>query len=188
MTEVKKSELNLNSNFKVNSFYVGKINFNSSIQDIDITEIVDIYVDYKGYEKMKFSDRLELLKQNIGWIHYASGAAFAIENGIIKQIKLSKRYIENNNTSKKELIEFFGKPDIELVDDICYSGFDYNIDAYILVFREKNIYAFIDPKTEILKEIRLGILDENIYYPKIISKIDKTNEFNRQKWWKKIFR
>jgi hypothetical protein len=163
MTEDFKRKLFLDRQFEANSFQIGQVKLDSPIKDLDYFEIVNIYVDIKGYEQMKFTDRLELLKKNSGWVHYASGASFEIKKGIVKQIKLSTQYLQDNKTKKKDLIEIFGQPDKELVDDICYSGFDYNIDAYVLVYRKKQIYAFIDPKTEILKELHFGNLDEKIY-------------------------
>jgi len=163
MTEEYKRELFLNRQFEAKSFQIGQVRLNSSIQDIDQTEVVDIFVDHYGYEQMKFADRLELLKYKSGWIHYAAGASFEIEKGFVKQIKLSSKFLQDNKTSKNDLINVFGEPDVELVDDICYSGFDYNIDAYILVYRKKQVYAFVEPKTEILKELHFGTLDEKIY-------------------------
>lgn len=158
-----KRDIFLNRQFEANSFQIGKVQLNSSIADLDRTEIVDIFVDYEGYENLNFSDRLELLKTKLGWVHYAEGASFQIDNGAVRQIKLSTKYLQDNKTSRKELLSVFGQPDIELVDDICYSGLDYNIDAYILVYRQRQIYAFMDPKTEILKELHFGFLDEKIY-------------------------
>ena len=158
-----KRELFLDRQFEANAFKIGKVSLNSSIENIDYMEIVDIYVDKKGYEQLNFSDRIELLKKHKGWIHYASGASFEIKKGIVKQIKLSTRFFQNNKTKKSDIIKIFGKPDKELIDDILYSGFDYNIDAYILVYRKKNIYAFIHPKTEILIELHFGDFNESYY-------------------------
>ena len=163
MTNEYKRELFLNRQFEANSFQIGKIKLNASVADLDYFEIVDVFVDLKGYEHMKFADRLELLKKKDGWVHYASGASFEINKGIIKQIKLSTKYLQDNKTKKKDIIEIFGQPDKELVDDICYSVLDYNIDAYILVYRKKQIYAFVEPETETLIELHFGNLDEKIY-------------------------
>jgi hypothetical protein len=187
MTEQFKRELFLTRQFEANSFQIGQVRLNSSIQDIDQTEIVDIFVDHKGYEQMKFAERLELLKKKSGWVHYAAGASFKIDNGAVKQIKLSTKYLQDNKTSKNDLINVFGQPDIELVDDICYSGFDYNIDAYILVYRQKQIYAFVDPKTEILKELHFGTLDEKIYGQKNKPVANSTLPKAGRTWLQKLF-
>lgn len=163
MTEEYKRELFLNRKFEANKFHVGQVRLNSSVTYLDQTEIVDIFVDHKGYENLNFSSRLALLKTKSGWVHYAVGASFEIDKGVVRQIKLSTKYLQDNKTSKKDLLNIFGQPDTELVDDICYSALDYNIDAYVLVYRQRQIYAFVDPKTEILKELHLGTLDEKIY-------------------------
>jgi len=187
MTEEYKRELFLNRKFEANSFQIGQVKLNSSIQDIDQTEIVDIFVDHRGYEQMKFADRLELLKKKSGWVHYAAGASFEIDNGVVKQIKLSTKYLQDNKTSKNDLVNIFGQPDIELIDDICYSGFDYNIDAYILVYRQKQIYAFVEPTTEILKELHFGTLDEKIYGQKNKLEVNINKPKAEQTWWQKLF-
>jgi hypothetical protein len=186
MNEEFKRDLFLDRKFDANSFEIGNVKINSSVQDIDTTEITDIFVNYSGYQNLNFTERLKLLKDNSGWIHYATGAAFQIENGIVKQIKLSTLYLLDNNISKSDLINIFGIPDIELVDDICHSVIA-NIDAYILVFRQKKIYAFIDPNTEILKELHFGSLDEKIYSQKIESEIHKEKFKSKRNWWGKLF-
>jgi len=112
---------------------------------------------------LRFKDRIELLKKGKGWIHLANGASFKIKKGIIKQLKLSTRYLQDKKTSRVDFLKIFGKPETELVDDFCYSGFDYNIDAYVLVYRQKKIYAFLDPKTDKLNELHFGEFDENLY-------------------------
>lgn len=163
MAEDWKRELFLNRQFEANSFRVGQVGLESSVLDIDYLDITDIYVDKKGYENLRFKDRIKLLKNGKGWIHCASGASFEIKKGIVKQIKLSTRYLQDNKTDRKDIVEIFGKPDIELVDDMCYSGIDYNIDANVLVFRKKKIFAFLDPKTDKLKELHFGEFDESTY-------------------------
>jgi len=163
MTNEYKRDIFLNRQFEADSFQIGKVRLNSSVADLDQTEIVDIFVDHIDFENMNFSDRLELLKTKSGWVHYAAGASFEIDKGTIKQIKLSTKYLQDNKTSKKDLISVFGQPDAELVDDICYSALDYNVDAYVLVYRQKQIYALIDPDSEILKELHFGSLDEKRY-------------------------
>jgi hypothetical protein len=187
MTEEYKRELFLNRQFKADSFQIGEVRLNSSIQEIDQTEIIDIFVDQNNYQHLNFADRLELLKKKTGWIQYAAGASFAVDKGFINQIKLSTRFLQDSKTSKKDLINVFGEPDIELVDDICYSGFDYNIDAYILVYREKQIYAFVDPKTEILKELHFGRLDEKIYGQKNKLEDNSIKSKSGRTWWQKLF-
>ena len=163
MNEDWKRELFLNRQFEANSFKVGHVGLESSISDIDYLDITDIYVDKKQYESLRFKDRIELLENSKGWIHCASGASFRVKKGLVKQIKLSTRYLQDNKTVRNDIIEIFGKPDIELVDDICYSGFDYRIEANVLVFRKKKIYAFLDPKTEKLIELHFGEFDEKAY-------------------------
>lgn len=149
-----KRELFLNRQFEVNSFSVGQVGLESSTSDIDYYDITDIYVDKKQCESLRFKERIELLEKGKGWIHCASGASFGINKGLVKQIKLSTRYLQENKTDRKDLTDIFGKPDIELVDDI---------DAYVLVFRKKKIYAFLDPKTDKLIELHFGEFDEKAY-------------------------
>lgn len=160
------AELFLNQDFEAGSFQIGQVRLKAAVQEIDQTEIVELFVDHKGYEQMTFADRLELLKKKPGWIHYARGLSFRIDNGVVKQIKLSAEYLQDSKTSKRDLMDVFGQPDTELVDDICYSGPDYNISAYILVYRKKQIYAFVDPQSGILKELHFGAFDEKIYKAK----------------------
>lgn len=166
MTENWNRELFLNRQFEAKSFRIGQVGLDSSIDEIDYFDIIDIYVDKKDYEQLRFKDRLELLKKEKGWIHLASGASFEVKKGIIKQVKLSTRFLQDNKTDRKDIIEIFGQPDMELIDDICYSGFDYNIDANVLVFRKNKIYAFLHPKTNKLKELHFGEFDENYYRKK----------------------
>lgn len=169
MIDEFKRELFLIRQFEANSFQIGKVKINSSIQDLDVSEIVDIYVDQDGYQNLKLADRLDLLLKKTGWVHYAAGASFKIENGAVKQIKLSTRFLQDKKTTKQEILTVFGQPDIELVDDTNYDPFN-TIDAFVLVYRQKQIYAFVDAKTEILKELRFGVLDEKLYGQK-----NKTN-------------
>lgn len=163
MIENWNRELFLNKQFDTHSFRVGQVGLESSVSDIDYLDITDIYVDKKGYENLRFKDRIKLLKKGEGWIHCASDVSFEVKNGIVRQIKLSAQYLKDDKTVRKEIIEILGRPDIELVDDLSYSGIDYNIDANILVFRKKRIYAFLDPKTDKLKELHFGEFDEKVY-------------------------
>jgi hypothetical protein len=156
-------ELFLNRMFEANSFKVKNVSLGSSVDDIDYYDIVAVYVNKKGYETLRFIDRIELMKKGRGWIHCASGASFEIKKGIVVMIKLSTQYLQDSKTDRKDIIQIFGKPDIELVDDICFSFIDYNIDHYILVFRKKKIYAFVDPKSDKLKELHFGEFDEKAY-------------------------
>jgi hypothetical protein len=156
-------ELFLNRMFEANSFKVKDVSLGSSVDDIDYYDIVAVYVNKKGYETLRFIDRIELMKKGRGWIHCASGASFEIKKGIVIQIKLTTRYLQDNESDRDDLIKIFGEPDIELVDDIFYSGIDYNIDHYVLVYRKKKIYAFIDPITNKLKELHFGEFDEKAY-------------------------
>jgi hypothetical protein len=163
MNEDWKRELFLDRQFKADTLIIGGVGLESSIDDIDYFDITDIYVDKKGSEQLRFKDRIELLKKGKGWIHLSTGASFEIKKGIIKHVKLSTRFLQDKKTIRKDFLKVFGQPDVELVDDICYSGFDYNIDANVLVYREKKIYAFLDTKTDQLKELHFGEFDESIY-------------------------
>src|SRR5690554_964579 len=110
MTNEYKRDIFLNRQFEADSFQIGKVRLNSSVADLDQTEIVDIFVDHIDFENMNFSDRLELLKTKSGWVHYAAGASFEIDKGTIKQIKLSTKYLQDNKTSKKDLKVFLDSP------------------------------------------------------------------------------
>ncbi|MBL0331094.1 MAG: hypothetical protein IPP64_17175 [Bacteroidetes bacterium] len=187
MTEEYKRKLFLNRQFEANTFQVGKVRLNSSIRDLDRNEIIDVFVDQKGYENLNFSDRIESLKTTSGWVHYASGASFKIDQGVVRQIKLSTKYLQDNKINKADLLGIFGQPDTELIDDICYSALDYNIDAHILVYRKRQIYAFVDPQTEILKELHFGTLDEKIYGNKNKPNSNLTLAKAKRSWWQKLF-
>ena len=163
MTENWKSELFINNQFEVNSYRVGNVGLGASTSDIDYFDITDVYVDVQGYENMRFKDRIELLNKGKGWVHCASGVSFGIKKGIVKQIKLSGRYLQDNKTDRKSLISSFGIPDAELVDDMSYSEFDYGVDSYVLVYRKRGIYAFLDPRTDKLKELHFGEFNEKFY-------------------------
>jgi hypothetical protein len=163
MEEDWKRELFLDRQFEANTLKIGNVGLESSIDDIDYFDITDIHVDKNGSDQLRFKDRIELLKNNKGWIHLASGASFQIKKGIVKQIKLSTRFLQDKKTKRKDFLKIFGQPDTELVDDICYSGFDYNIDANVLVYRKKKIFAFLDPETDRLKELHFGDFDESFY-------------------------
>lgn len=156
-------ELFLNRQFEANALEIDGVGLESSVDDIDYYDITDIYVDKKDSDQLRFKDRIGLLKRAKGWIHLATGASFEIKKGKVAQVKLSTRYLQESITSRKDFIEVFGQPDTELVDDICYSGFDYNIDANVLVYRKKKMYIFLDPKTDSLKELHFGDFDESIY-------------------------
>lgn len=159
MTENWKRELFLNRKFEVNSFRIGTIGLGSSIKEIDYFDIVDIYVEKTEYSHLRFKDRLELLTKGNGWIHLASGVSFEVKKGIVNQIKISPRFLQDHKTKKKDIIEIFGKPDYELVERI----FDFNIDSIVLVYNKKKIFAFIDPSTNSLKELHFGEFDANLY-------------------------
>jgi len=166
MNDDWKRELFLDRQFEANSLKIGGVGLESSVDDIDYLDITDIYVDKKNSDQLRFKDRIEFLKKGKGWIHLATGVSFEIKKGIIKQLKLSTRYLQDKKTSRTDFLKIFGQPDTELVDDICYLGLDYTIDASVLVYRKKKTYAFLDPKTDKLKEIHFGEFDESIYSEK----------------------
>ena len=62
-------------------------------------------VDKEGSDQLRFKDRIELLKNNKGWVHLASGASFEIKKGIIKQVKLSTRFLQDKKTNRKDLLK-----------------------------------------------------------------------------------
>lgn len=163
MDENWKRALFLNRQFEANDLKINGLGLGSSVDAIDYLDIIDIYVDQKGANQSRFIDRIELLKAGQGWIHLASGASFEIKKGQVSQIKLSTRYLQANKIHRIDFLKVFGRPDAELVDDICYSGFDYNIDAHVLVYRKKKIYAFLDPTTDRLIELHFGDFDEGLY-------------------------
>ena len=47
-----------------------------------------------------------------------------------------------------------------MVYAICDSGFDYNIDAYVLVYIKRK-KSLLDPETDRLKELHFGDFDES---------------------------
>jgi hypothetical protein len=163
MNEDWKRDLFLDRQFEANALKIGGVGLESSVDDIDYFDITDIYVNKKDSDQLRFKDRIELLKKGKGWIHLATGASFEIKKGIVKQVKLSTSYLQDKKTNRADFLKIFGQPDTELVDDICYSGIDYNIDANVIVYRKKKIYAFLDPKTDRLKELHFGEFDESIY-------------------------
>lgn len=150
---------------------IGDICIGEQFSVIPKEEIIDIYVADKNIEGYNFSnsdftitERLLKLENNDGFIHLAGGLNCRIENKIIVDLRLSKRYVEPfNSLTKVQIIAYNGLPTIELIDDMAFGGFDYAIENIILVYESKNVSFYFDPNELTLKEINTNKLNLEHY-------------------------
>lgn len=123
---------------------IGSIRIGNHLDVIDIFEIVEFHIFNEHpenttiiYSHLTFKERLELLKSHSGIIHFAGGLACKITNQHISGFRISKKYMESvMYFTKKDILQFYGKPDVELIDSISFD-INYSIDNYILVYRSK---------------------------------------------------
>ena len=152
-------------------FEIGTIKIGKNFNEIPKNEINDIYIinpKIEGYnfESSDFTitERLEQLNEFDGFVHLAGGINCKIENQKIMHLRLSRKYIELiKEYSMQEVLEYYGQPEYELIDDMAFGGFDYAIENYILVYENKNINFYFDPNTLKLKEINTNILNYKTY-------------------------
>lgn len=146
---------------------IGSIQWNKHYTCIDLFEINDIYIEDPAVEGYNFEnsnftirERLGKLEQLDGHVHLAGGLACTIRNQHIADFRISKKYIEPvTRFTREEILQFHGTPDMELVDDELYGGFNYGIDAYILVYSAKKLNFHIHPNTGRLIEITTRSLE-----------------------------
>lgn len=146
---------------------IGTIRPGKRYDCIDFFEINDIYIEdpaVEGYNydnsNLTIRERFARLEQLKGHVHLAGGLACTVENQHISGFRISKKYIEPvTDFSREQILEYHGAPELELIDDYMYSGFDYAIDNYVLVYNAKKLNFYIDPGTGFLREIYTGVLD-----------------------------
>ncbi len=151
----------------VDQLEIGLLKIGSRYDLIDIFEITDIYIqdvninsDNSENDNLTIKERLAKLEKLNGWIHLAGGLSCRIQNQLIANLRLTKKYIEPiSNFKRDDIIKFHGNPDYELVDDYAHGGFDYAIDNYILVYNNKKLNFYLDPIQENLTEIDTAKLD-----------------------------
>ncbi len=144
----------------------GLIKIGSKIEDIDITEINEIYVLHpliktNNFENLDYTirERLELLKEYNGYIHLAGGLSCSIKNQTIEDLRIYKLYMEKvKHFTREEIISFHGIPDYELEDITPFSS---KVNNIILSYETKRINFYIDPKESTLKEIYTGKIDKS---------------------------
>lgn len=165
------SQLNsiIENQLEIRDLKIDFVQLGQNVDQIDTNELTEVYVnkpndkDYNNSD-FTFQERLNLLNEFNGWIHFAGGLSCSIKNKKISGLRIRNRYIKSvSNIKKDEIIASLGKPDTELVDDMGYGGFDYAIDLYILVYKNKGINFLIDPNTEQLNEIDTNEYDTNKY-------------------------
>ena len=159
----------IENRLEITDLKIGLIQLEQDVHQVDINELTEVYFnnsENKNYNNSDFTfqERLNFFNQFDGWVHFAGGLSCSISNKKISGLRIRSRYIESiSNFTRDEIISSLGNPDIELVDDMAYGGFDYAIDNYILVYRNKGINFLIDPNTEQLNEIDTNEYDINKY-------------------------
>lgn len=146
---------------------IGPIQLGKQIDCIDFFEINDIYIEDPAIEGYHFDnsnytihERITRLRELDGYVHLAGGLSCSVKNQLISSMRISKRYVEAvSHFTREQIVEFHGTPELELVDDYMHSGFDYEVDHYILVYNDKQLNFYIDPSTGMLREIYIGVLD-----------------------------
>lgn len=151
----------------IHELEIGPVQLGKQYACIDLFEITDVYVrtssqDIFAGSSLTFRERLEQLKTFSGFIHLAGGLTCGIENQLITNFRITKNYLEPVATVKREeILQFYGTPDAELVEDDMYGGFNYAIDSYILVYSGKSLNFHVDPNTGLLKEISTRPIDSS---------------------------
>lgn len=146
-------------------FAIGTIRVGATIDAINITEINDIYVsDLENGSDYTIRERLEKLRcYTNGTVHLAGGLACVIKSQNIDGLIIRKRYIEKvNHFTREDIIGFHGKPDCELIQYWPW-GLNIDVENYILSYNSNKLNFYIDPETNKLTKIRMGLLNVKEY-------------------------
>jgi hypothetical protein len=168
MFEISENpEIIFQKEFDPNQFSVEKIRLDSHYSEIDLYNIVSIYIPQYDYEKDNFSRRLESLKKQNGWITMAGGTGFSIVSQKVSSIFLGIRYIKRyENSVEKDIINQIGNPDKILMKKYSESS---GIERERILFYEQKMLCFFIDKNQKIKEIRIGthIVDEANYQAEV---------------------
>ncbi len=173
-------EFLFSNEYDVNNLSIGAIKLNSDFRSISLENAVDIYINDYDSSNDNFATRFSKFTDHDGWIHLAGGITFGITDQKINHIKLYGKSIENVSTLKRDDIENrLGKPEKELIEDFYFGS----IEAIILVYKQRQLYFFLDPSNNNIKEIHIGTLNEKAYSKKLPG---STLNLGRS-WLKKLF-
>jgi hypothetical protein len=136
-------EIFLRKHLDVSRVSVDHVKLNDHYDEIDLYDIIDIYIRDYDYSNDNFTRRLEKLKTHDGFIHLAGKISFGIVSQKVNQIILRGKYMEElTKLGKEEIIQIHDQPDkIRLEENSWEIGV---IDTEILIYNPGNICFFID--------------------------------------------
>jgi hypothetical protein len=160
MQDITREAL-LDANANLQDFNVSQIRLGSSISEIDLNVVQDIYVE--GHDDEENTKKIVFLQNSFGWVHYRNGVSFMFKKGRVQRIKIASQDLINLGIHKSEVIDNHGLPDKTLVEKADFLVLPNAILSRILVYRTKQLYFFINPQTEKVREIHFGEFDEKSY-------------------------
>lgn len=151
------------TDFNYQTLGVDNIFLGDSFSKVLIDKVDDIYVaGQDGNESLL--QKYKLLEFSKGYIHAKGGLSLEIDSAKIKSFRLRDKYLLLTNLrTRKEIEQELGLADYELTDGTMWV-FDFVVDAKVLVYKRLKLYLHVDPKTDNLKEIRLGDINEQDYF------------------------
>ncbi len=171
-------EIVLKKNFDFNSVSVDNVKLKSSFTLVDLRNVISIV--FKDHKVIYDNFSTEATKFNYydGWIHFKSGLLFGIKDQCIDSIALREKSIEKlKHMTEKDIKKLLGKPDKLLSKPALLfepSG-DFVPMTKILVYQEKRLHFFINPKL-----FRCNIVEIRV------GDITKMGYKNR-KWWHRFY-
>lgn len=148
-------KLLIQNKISITDLEIGAIKLGDKYWSIDVDEITDLYIENNDDENLDnntnltFKERLSRLENYNGYIHLAGGLSCSIRNKIITDFNIEKKYLEPIcEYTRADIIAFYGKPNVELIEEDYYGGYSYGIEAYIIVYKNKKINFTVDAETE----------------------------------------
>jgi hypothetical protein len=120
----------------------------------EVQMIIFTDADYKAlYRIEQFEDEF---KEHNGYIHIARKFGFVIKNQKITEIMMYGKCVDNlKQYNIQKIIDIHGNPrKIWVIDDE---------DEKILAYSDKKLYFFVDRYAEIIREVRVGDVNEEPY-------------------------
>lgn len=157
------NDILLRTDFNYQTVSIDNLFLGDDYSKVDFDKIDDIYVAGQN-EGMGLFEKYVRLKSYNGYIHIKAGLSIEVDQAKLKSLRLRDTYLLLTNLkTRKDIEQKLGVADYELTDGTMWV-FDFVVDAKVLVYKALKLYLHVDPKTDTLKEIRLGDINEPDYY------------------------
>ena len=149
------------STFDVNklTFIYGK-KLNDSINDINLEGNEEIYYKEELENEAVYLKFEKLVNKKNGRLHFENGTSFVIQEGLIKQVVISKESLGNLKLLDSiEVIKRIG-PANKVEQDIIMYVFDPVNEGDIFHYDTRNISIQFHPDTGKIKELRVNSMNK----------------------------